>query len=161
MTTLNNLLQKLCEADIDFVIVGGFAAVVHGSSMLTQDLDVCTVLSGSNVDKLRELFHDLHPIHRHTSQKLSFLDNPKPGESLKNLYLQTDLGPIDFLSSIDGIGNYADVKKNAEQVMLFNRKVSIISLEDLLTAKETLGREKDLITAKELRAIRAKKNQDG
>jgi predicted nucleotidyltransferase len=158
MTKLNNLLQILCEADIEFVIVGGFAAVIHGSSMLTRDLDVCTVLSDSAVGKLRNIFRDLHPIHRFTSQRLSFLDNPEPGTTLKNLYLQTDLGPIDFLSTIDGIGNYDDVMKNAEEIILFDRKVHIISLPDLLRAKETLGREKDIITAKELRAIMAKKN---
>lgn len=159
MTNLNTLLGKLIDADIEFVIVGGFAAVIHGSSTLTRDLDVCAVLSDSNIEKLREVFHDLHPVHRFTSQRLSFLDNPEPGTPLKNLYLQTDLGPIDFLGHIDGVGNYEDVKKNAEEITLFGRKIHIINLHALLKAKETLGREKDLITAKELRAILEKKNQ--
>jgi hypothetical protein len=42
---LNRLLQRLCDADIDFVIVDGFAATLHGSSLVTRDLDVCATLS--------------------------------------------------------------------------------------------------------------------
>lgn len=159
MTTLNNLLQKLCDADIEFMIVGGFAAVLHGSSTLTRDLDVCTLLSSTNIEKLRKTFGDLNPVHRFKSQKLSFLDNPSPGESLNNLYLQTDLGPIDFLSNIDGVGGYEEVSKYSDEITLFGRKVKIINLEALVKAKETLGREKDLLAAKELRAILEMKNQ--
>lgn len=53
MSNLNELLQRLCDADIDFVVVGGFAGVLHGSTLVTRDLDVCTVLTGANVEKLR------------------------------------------------------------------------------------------------------------
>jgi hypothetical protein len=85
MTELNQLLQRLCDADIEFVIVGGFAAMLHGSSMLTRDLDVCALLTDVNVAKLRDTFRDLHPTHRFTPQKLSFLEHPDPGVPLKNL----------------------------------------------------------------------------
>jgi hypothetical protein len=47
------LLRVLCDADIDFVIVGGFVAMLHGSAPLTRDLDVCAVLTAENVSKLR------------------------------------------------------------------------------------------------------------
>lgn len=98
MTDLNRLLQRLCDADIDFVIVGGFAAMLHGSSLLTRDLDVCAVLTAENVERLREVLRELHPVHRMTTQRLSFMDNPDPGTPLKNLYLQTDsaAGPAEF-----------------------------------------------------------------
>jgi hypothetical protein len=46
--------QRLCDADIDFVIVGGFAATLHGSSLVTRDLDVCAILSSENVANLRD-----------------------------------------------------------------------------------------------------------
>jgi predicted nucleotidyltransferase len=153
---ITQLLQRLGEADIDFVIVGGYAAVLHGSSMVTRDLDVCMVLSASNVDKLRELFRDLHPTHRFTPQRLSFLDNPSPGTAMKNLYLQTDLGAVDFLSSIMGLGLFDEVKQGAIQVELLGKKFQVIGVQDLIKAKEALGREKDHITARELRAILAK-----
>ena len=153
MTDLNRLLQILCDADIDFVIVGGFAAMLHGSALLTRDLDVCAVLTAENVSKLRAAFRELHPTHRMTPQRLSFLDHPEPGADIKNLYLQTDFGPVDLLSSIAGVGDFERVRESSISVDLFGHHVRVIAIEDLITAKETLGREKDRLAAKELRAV--------
>jgi hypothetical protein len=154
VSELNRLLQRLCDAEIDFVIVGGFAATLHGSSLVTRDLDVCAILSNENVEKLREALRDLQPTHRMTPQKLSFLDNPDPGAQVRNLYLRTDLGPVDVLSSILGVGDFDRVRAASIQVELFGRSCRVISLDDLIRAKEALGREKDLLAAKELRAVR-------
>lgn len=69
------------------------------------------------------------------------------------LYLQTDLGPLDVLGSIAGIENFSALRSNAVSLNLFGRQVLVISIEDLIKAKETLGRSKDLLVATELRAI--------
>lgn len=156
MSDLNQLLQRLCDADIDFVIVGGFAATLHGSSLVTRDLDVCAVLSSENVEKLRDALRDLRPAHRLTPQKLSFLEIPEVGVEVRNLYLGTALGPVDVLGSILGIGEYERVRADSIEVDLFGRRCRVISLNDLIRAKEALGREKDLLAVKELRAIREK-----
>jgi molybdopterin-guanine dinucleotide biosynthesis protein len=100
---INRLLQRLCDADIDFVIVGGFAATLHGSSLVTRDLDVCAILSSESVKKPRDALRDLKPAHRQTSPKISLLDNPDPGIEVRNLYLRTDFGPVDILSSFLGV----------------------------------------------------------
>lgn len=157
MTNLNQLLQRLCDAEIEFVIVGGFAAMLHGSTLLTRDLDVCAVLSSANVEKLRNILQDLHPTHRLTPHRLSFLDNPSPGVSVQNLYLETELGSLDILTSILGIGDFERVRSSSVEIDLFGRRCRVMSLEDLIRAKETLGREKDLLSARELRALSEKK----
>jgi predicted nucleotidyltransferase len=159
VSDINRLLQRLCDAEIDFVIVGGFAAMLHGSSLLTRDLDVCAVLTRENVAKLREILGDLHPEHRLTSQKLSFLDNPDPDVNVLNLYLRTDFGPVDFLSSITGVGDFANVRANAIEVELFGRRCHVMSLDDLIRAKEAIGRDKDVQAVIQLRAIREKLKQ--
>ena len=156
MNDLNRLIQRLCDTDIGFVIVGGFAAMLHGSSLLTRDLDVCAVLTAENVGKLRDTFRELHPFHRLTPQKLSFLDNPEPGVEVRNLYLRTDIGPVDVLSSILGVGDFERVYSQSAEIELFGHKCRVISLDDLIRAKEALGREKDLLAVKELRAIKEK-----
>ena len=156
MNDLNRLIQRLCDADIGFIIVGGFAAVLHGSSLVTRDLDVCAVLTDENVQKLRDAFRELHPVHRLTPQMLSFLDNPDPGVEVRNLYLRTDIGPLDVLSSIKGVGDFKRVHAESAEIELFGRRCRVISLDDLIRAKEALGREKDLLAAKELRGIRQK-----
>ncbi len=156
MAILSQLLQCLCDADVDFVIVGGFAALLHGSTLVTRDLDVCAVLSHQDVAKLREALRDLNPTHRLTPQRLSFLTNPDPGVEVRNLYLETELGAIDILSSVLGVGDFERVRATSTEIDVFGRRCRVISIDDLILAKETLGREKDLLAAKELRAIRDK-----
>jgi hypothetical protein len=150
---LNQLIQRLCDAEIDFVIVGGFAGILHGSTLVTRDLDVCAVLSRENVAKLRTVLRDLNPTHRQTPQRLSFLDNPAPDVDVKNLYLGTSLGAVDLLSSITGVGDYSRVLEASVEIDIFGRQCRVISIEDLIRAKESLARPKDLLAAQELRAI--------
>ncbi len=156
MAILSQLLQRLCDADIDFVIVGGFAALLHGSTLVTRDLDVCAVLSQQELAKLRDALRDLNPTHRLTPQKLSFLTNPDPGVEIRNLYLETELGAVDVLGSVLGVGDFQRVRAMSAEIEVFGRRCRVISIDDLIRAKEALGREKDLLAAKELRAIREK-----
>ena len=83
----------------------------------------------------------------------SFLDNPDPGTALNNLYLETELGPVDLLSSITGVGDFERVRSASLEIELFGRRCRVISVEDLIAAKQAMGREKDLIAVKELQAI--------
>ena len=156
MSDLQRLLQRLDDSGIEFVLVGGYAAVLHGSSLLTRDLDVCAVLTPGNIQKLRDAFREFHPVHRLSSPQRSFFELPELGVALDNLYLNTDLGTLDLLGRIAGVGDYARVARDAIEIELFERRVRAICLDDLIAAKEALGRDKDLIAAKELRAIREK-----
>ena len=159
MQNFNALLQRFADAELDFVIVGGFAAVTHGSSYVTRDIDICALLSAENITKLRTALADWNPKHRLTPQKISFLSHPAAGEPIQNLYLQTDEGVVHILSSILGVGDFTRLKKHAEEIEVDGRHYRVMALADLIQAKETLGWEKDLPTAKELRAIAAKRKQ--
>lgn len=154
----DRLLHRLADSGLEFVIIGGFAAVTHGSALMTRDLDICVVLTNEAVEKLRSILADWHPKHRMTPQKLSFLEFPKTGP-VQNLYLETDFGTVDILSSVLGIGDFHRLRNSAEAYEIGGRIYQVISLEDLITAKEAVGREKDLLAAKELRAIAAKRAQ--
>lgn len=158
MQDFNQLLQQLADSGLEFVIVGGYAAVAHGSSLVTRDLDICAVLTVEAVEKLRSVLAKWNPKHRMMPQALSFLEFPKTGP-VHNLYLQTDVGVIDILSSILGVGDFARLKTAAEAFTIGSRVYHVISLNDLIAAKEAVGREKDLLAAKELRAIAAKRGR--
>lgn len=160
MPNLERLLQKFTEAEFDFVLVGGFAGVLHGSSYVTDDLDICAVLSTENVEILRDILRDLNPTHRMTSNQLSFLEHPKGEANLANLYLETDAGAVDVLGSVLGIGEFDRLAENAIEVPLNGLVCRVISLPDLIAAKEAVARDKDLLVAKELRAIAAKRGMD-
>ena len=161
MTQFSQLLQRIADAGIDFVIVGGFAAVTHGSSYVTRDIDLCLVLSDENIARLRLALADLHPCHRMTPQRLSFLTHPVGGQPVRNLYLSTDAGVVDMLSSVLGVGDFERLKLKAEQLEVDGHRYRVMALADLIVAKEALGREKDLLTAKELRALEAKQRSEG
>lgn len=157
MKNLNDLLVLLAKSEIPFVVVGGFAGVLHGSTLVTRDLDLCTVLTSENIEKLRNVLKDFHPKHRMTPQRLSFLNVPPAGQSLSNLYLETDLGIVDFITAITGVGDFERVSNTADIVNIKGHKVKVMSLADLIKAKETMGRDKDRLAATELKAIQSKK----
>jgi hypothetical protein len=146
MQDFKRLPTRLADSGLEFVIVDGYAAVTHGSSLVTRDLDICMVLSDETVEKLRALLAQWNPKHRMTPQSLSFLEFPESGP-IHNLYLRTDVGVIDILSSILGVGDFAVLRKNAEDFEIGGHIYHVISLEDLIAAKEALGREKDLLRA--------------
>jgi hypothetical protein len=153
---LKQLLERLLDAEIEFVIVGGFAAVLHGSTLVTRDLDVCTLLTDINVEKLRGVLADLAPVHRMTGGRLDFMTNPDPGVPVKNLYLETNAGAIDLLSSITGVGDFERVRAGAVDVALFGRRCLVMSMPDLIAAKRAMGRDRDLLAVRELEAIAEK-----
>ena len=159
MKSLHLLIERFVGAGLEFVVVGGFAGVLHGSSYVTDGLDVCALLTAENIGKLRKALCDLRPVFRNTHDKRSYCDHAPVGEQLVNLSLKTDAGIVDVLGNILGLGDFNITSQNAIEVPLFGRLCRVISLEDLIKAKEAIGREIDLLTAKELRAIAAKRAQ--
>ncbi len=157
MQNFSHILQRLADAGLDFVLVGGFAAISHGSSYLTKDVDICAVLTPENIAKLRQALAEWNPKHRMTPQKLSFLTHPPMGQPLNNLYLQTDHGVLDVISTVLGVGDFERLKREAEELEVDGQRYYVISLGDLIVAKEAMGRDKDLLTAKELRVIAARR----
>jgi len=156
MKTLSDLLSILSQSNIDFVVVGGFAGVLHGSTLVTRDLDLCTLLTPEHIAKLKLVLKDFHPKHRMTPNKLPFSEIPPEGQSLNNLYLETDLGVVDFLTSITGVGDFERIRSKTKEVEIRSQKINFINLEDLIKAKEAMNRDKDRLAVKELRAIQTK-----
>lgn len=154
--TLKDLLCLLADSGLPFVVVGGYAATLHGSSLITQDLDVCALLSPESIQKMRTLLAPYHPVHRMTPQKLPFLEHPQETTEINNLYIQTDLGQIDFLGLVGGVGDFNRVASQAINVEVFGRKCRVISLDDLVSAKKFMARPRDLETVKQLQWIRSK-----
>ena len=148
---LSDLLSRLIDRHVDFVVVGGFAAVAHGCTLLTQDIDICCDFSEDNLLKLQRAVADLHPVHRMTPQRLPLKLTRKFCKGLKNLYLDTDYGPLDCLSSVLGIGEFAVVK---EQSTALNTGIRVLSLDALIKAKKAMGRDRDKTAVIQLEAIK-------
>ncbi len=149
------ILHTLVRGNVEFVVIGGFAATLHGSAQITRDVDICMRLGAEEVSQLRKALAELRPLHRMTNPRLSFLVHPNFKAEMKNLYLLTDAGVLDVLTEVAGVGTFAEVVKHAHVDEVEGVPVRILSLLDLITCKETVGRDKDLLVAKELRAIAA------
>lgn len=155
MQDLNFLLKILLSNKLDFLIIGGFAAVVHGSSHVTKDLDISMLMTTQNIDKLRIALKDLEPRHRmNPSHKPSFLEEPKSLVGLKNIYLETQAGILDIVSLDESLGSFEDLKSRALTVSLFGFDCQVLSLDDLIRIKETMTRPKDRIVLEELKELK-------
>lgn len=155
MQDLNKLLKTLLENKIDFVLIGGFAAVVHGSTLVTQDIDICMSISDDSIEKLRVALKEINPWHRmNRKNKLSFLEHPKSTDSLNNIYLQTDLGILDILSETRPAGDFREIKMKSIEIPLYGYKCRVISIDDLIKVKESMNRPKDIQAVLELKKVR-------
>ncbi|OYW73293.1 MAG: hypothetical protein B7Z37_22095 [Verrucomicrobia bacterium 12-59-8] len=79
---------------------------------------------------------------------------PEQCADLKNLYIKTDLGVIDCLGSVLGVGDYGEVLQHSLEIELPVGKLRILDLDTLIQAKEAMGRPHDLLTVQYLKAVR-------
>lgn len=103
MVHLLKLLEILSHAQVEFVLVGGAAAYAHGSSMMTQDLDICGNLSKENITRLATALLPYNPTHRISNTHPPFTPEQASKKPFNNIYLRTDIGQVDFLGKIKGL----------------------------------------------------------
>ena len=159
MSDLRALLQHLIEHDVEFVVIGAFASVVHGVTLVTQDVDICCPFTPRNLLKLQDALADLHPIHRLTPRRLPLQLTRAKCRGLKNLYLETDLGVLDCLSRVLGVGGYAAVKKHSVVLDAGFGKCRVLNLDALIKAKQAMNRPRDREAIIQLKAIRAQQRR--
>ena len=149
-----NLLERLVNADVDFVVIGGFAGVVHGCTYVTQDIDICCDFSPATLLALQRAISDLHPVHRMTPKRKKLQLTEQTCGQFKNLYLDTDIGQLDCLSFIDGLGDYNQVKGESELIEVEEMKMRVLSLDAWIKAKKSMSRPRDKEAVLQLEAIK-------
>ena len=149
------LLSRLRQNDVEFVIIGGLCGVLHGISLVTEDLDICCRFSPQNLRSIERAVNDLHPFHRLAANKLPLELTDELCSRLKNLYLETDLGTLGCLGEVKGVGTYEDALRMSVPAEFEYGSFRMLNIDSLISAKEAVGRERDLIAVKMLRAIKA------
>ena len=153
MIDFRRLLPVLVEGGVRFVIVGGLAANAHGSARVTTDLDIVYDRRADNLTKLAAALAPYHPYLRGAPPGLPFqLDADTLRRGL-NFTLTTDLGPVDLLGEMLGVGQYDEVAADADTWEPFGQSVQIVSLRKLIAAKRAAGRPKDLEAIAELELL--------
>lgn len=154
-TDLGDILDRMNAAGVEYIIVGGVAANLHGSAMVTFDLDVMYRHKPPNIAKLVEAIAPIAPYLRGAPPGLPFkFDEPTVHAGL-NFTLTTASGPLDLLGEMAGVGRYEDALPHAHPMDLGGKKESlVIDLDWLIKAKRAAGRTKDLQVLAELELLR-------
>lgn len=154
MQDFEKILKHLIKNEVEFILIGGFAASVYGVTLLTYDIDICISFTKENTEKLLRAFEDYNPIIR--GRDISLRDKADILSELKNLYLITDLGPIDILGSVAGLGHFNDILPYTINLELFNMKCKVLDIDALIKSKKAMKRPKDKETILQLKAIKEK-----
>jgi hypothetical protein len=104
MDPLLTILKHLLDQKVEFVVIGGIAAVAHGASAVTQDVDVCIPFTLENCAKLMDALSDFHPLFRMRPDKMKMYDEPARLASRKNLYVMPIWVSSIFLAKFPGSG---------------------------------------------------------
>lgn len=159
MTDFKALIRALGDGGVEFVIVGGLAATIHGSARLTRDVDVVYRRSGDNLRRLVAALASHHPYLRGAPPGLPFRWEPATLERGLNFTLVTDLGELDLLGEIVGGGRYEDLLPQTVTVPLFGVECRCLGLEALIRVKRAAGRPRDLDAIAELEALREERGR--
>lgn len=148
-----NQLELLARHNIKCVIIGGVAAVYHGSSEVTHDLDVCYDRSADNLSRLVIALKSVNAFLRGPPRNIPFILDAETLKKGLNFTFDTDIGSLDLLGEIRGVGQFKEVIEDSETASMFGCDFQVLSLEKLMESKRVAGREKDLRTLTELEAI--------
>ncbi len=153
MTDFKALLRTLSEQRVEFILVGGVAAVAHGSAKLTQDVDVVYRRTEGNISRLVAAIADKEPYLRGAPPGLPFQWDEETIRRGLNFTLTTELGDLDLLGEITGGGTYEDLLPHTIVIRAFGVECRCLDLPHLIHVKRAAGRPRDLDAVAELEAI--------
>jgi predicted nucleotidyltransferase len=153
------LLKRVHDGGAEFVLIGGMAAIAHGSGVVTHDLDLCAPLDLPSVQKIIRSLQDLHPRWRTRPDLPEITPDNHNLPGIKNLYLRTDIGPMDVLGEVPEVCSYAELAGKAVEMDFEGIRCRVIDIDTLIAAKTAANRPKDHETIRHLRAIKAERGR--
>jgi len=147
-------LQTLNRHEVKYVLIGGFAGKLLGSTILTVDIDICYARDRTNLEHLATALQELHAYLRGAPEGLPFrldADILHRGDSFTFV---TDAGDLDILGTPSGTTGYEELSRNATTLDLGEVTVQVAALEDLMAMKRASGRPRDRIHLEVLAALR-------
>ncbi len=145
------ILETFAKHEVDFIVIGGVCAVLHGAPISTFDLDLLHSRAPENLEPLLAALHELNAYYRERPDRrlrprLSHL------ASRGHQLLITKAGPLDLLGTLSaGRGYEALLPHTIEISLATDLKVHLLDLATLISLKEELGRDKDNAVLQTLR----------
>jgi len=160
MIDAKKALVAMASGSVDFVLIGGVALNLHAAAYLTYDIDFCYSRSRENLDRIALALAPFKPRLRGFPSDLPFLWDSSTLSKGTVFTLETDIGEIDLLGEVAGIGTFDEVFATSEKWLIYGFEINVLSTEGLIMAKEASGRPKDEEGIKLLEAIRASQAED-
>ncbi len=145
------LLRLLLDSGFEFIVVGGVAATLHGSTLNTIDVDVVAPFTVKN---LGLLLRGLAPYDPHHASRLDLPGITEPLETLvgwRMLMLESDLGRLDVLRDMEPVGRFTECDSVVRTVE--GMELRVLARSQLISVKRHVARPKDLMVAEELTAL--------
>ena len=146
-------IRLISEFQIQCVLIGSFAAFIHGASIRTPDLDVCYSRDNANLIKVVEGLRSVNALFRGAPADRSFILDEETLARGLNFPFVTDIGHFDLFGEVQGVGDFAECFSNSDEVEIFGARHRVLSLDKLIAAKRSAGRPKDLLVLPELEAL--------
>lgn len=148
------ILGVLARHEVRFVVIGGVAASLQGSTTITNDFDICYARDQDNVERLAAALKELEATLRGVREPVAFRLDARALKAGLNFTFDTKYGPFDCLGAASGSFDYEQLKRNADGMDLVGTNVPVASIDDLIRMKRASGRNKDLIEVENLAALR-------
>jgi hypothetical protein len=151
------ICQILNEERVEYVVVGGFAAVIHGSSLPTQDIDVLPARSPDNLDRLARALKRMKAQIRTAGDAVpAALDSRFLANMSLMLNLVTEYGELDLTFSPSGeLDGFDDWNDHAVIVEIAEGlTVAVAALDDVIASKRAANRPKDQMAMPYLESLR-------
>ena len=157
-----SILGILLEHRVKFVLIGGLAAVAHGSPFPTEDVDITPEAGTANLARLSAALGDLEARIRTEAEDdgVPFSHDADSLATMATLNLTTRYGDLDISLTPSGTSGFADLIADARESPAFGLTVSIASLADVVRSKQAANRPKDQRVLPVLREILASRFQD-
>ncbi|HLG00234.1 MAG TPA: hypothetical protein VI916_07175 [Acidimicrobiia bacterium] len=139
---------------VAFVVIGGVAAGLLGSPMVTFDIDICYARDPENLERLAAALQELHATLRGVDDDVPFLLDAETLRAGDCFTFSTDVGPLDILGTPAGSRGYEDLIAGAVEMDVGGFTIMVTSIDDLIRMKRAAGRPKDLLAIEELEALR-------
>lgn len=149
----DQLLRRLTEAEVEFVLIGGLAVNAWGVVRGTKDVDIVVA---SNLENLKRVAGVAVAVHGHIQTGESFLSTPPSIAaqlaSGERVAIETELGQLDVVQGLDGVPTYDELRAGAAEADVLGIKVLVCSVEDLRAMKQAAGRTRDRADLEDLDA---------
>ena len=134
---LEETIRVLYDASVDFVVIGGAAMGLQGSAHLTKDIDFCYSRTPKNIERLAKALEPYRPALRGAPSGLPFRFDAKTIANGMNFTLSTDLGDLDFLGEVSGVGSFQDVLVSSDTKDVGGVDCRVLSIEGLINPTST------------------------